>query len=513
MTIASYPITNIEQGIVKPIVVQVLEKLKQDVFYDRESPIVLIDHTGSAFEVGSTLSNANQNDLVLESADKIIAISSEKPTNDIFMASIVDSNAADVIWYDKALGVVMRPTRHRTEMNIQLTYKADTRQAVNNWVHSYYNRLTRGIAFTNINVAYELTIPDQCIAILQEVWKKREAKHGYGTGFLDYLRENCIGETAFKSNAVNKGASWVMLEQLTGLKVAVTNELPEPNRLEGGNYEATIEVNFYFDKPTTTRIKYPVFVHGQYLDAKFIDMKLDRTNDTQVYKKATTDLFSNLMTLYQKSPNTILSANGIVIPAFDDTVLINNGASLAPVLQVQLSIAEEDPRLILDLTTLATDTGLELHPELVQYLLSLKEEAFIYGAGGVLISIYRDGIRLNPDKYYLDEVGQIKSTYDMDPRGNYHFSIMVPTILDNLGESVIKHLAEYGDLAISIIKFLHPKLENIVYPETVTDETIPGVDSTAIGTTTLYNVIKELPKIKNVPTNSLYAVNTIIITK
>lgn len=512
MAIIQLPIDNTEQSISKPIINQILEKVKRDIFFDRETKIIHIDHTGSTMEIGSTLTERNQNDLRLDSESKIIAVSSEKSNNDILLSAVVDTDEMDSIWADPKLGMYLRPTRNRTEVTIQLTYKAATKQEVNNWIHQYYNRLARGVYFTNAEVGYEVTIPDVSIAIMEEVWKKREANHGYGEGFIDYLKNHFQQSYDFKSNALGTGTSLVTREVLTHLTVGVSSEVPEATRLDAGNYESTIEVFFVYDKPTTFLHRYPIFVHGSYIDSKFFNIKKDRNDDDHKVTRATSGLFSNLMALYDSSPVDHYSKLGYVIPKFDDTVLDHSGADLAPIAQIQLVVDSNDPNLLVDLTLLEIEAKLKLHPELLKYIQSIGKDIFIPGRSAILLSVYRDGIRINPERYIIDENNQVRSDYELNPRGCYHLSIAVYTELHHLSVETIEHLSEYGDLAISIIKLLMPSIPDDKLPTLTTPNVEVGVEPTKVSIPSLYKAIEVLPSTPLTSSNTWFLINTIAIT-
>lgn len=511
MAIVQLPIDNIEQSISKPIVMQVLEKIKRDVFFDRRAEIVYIDHTGSAMEIGSTLTDKNQNDLRLEAGSKIVAVSSEKSNNDILLTAVVDTDEMDSIWSDPQVGMYLRPTRNRTEVTIQLTYKAATKQEVNNWIHQYYNRLARGVYFTNAEVAYEVTIPDVSIAIMEEVWKKREAKAGYGEDFLTYLQNNFKQPYDFKSNALGKGTSLVTRELLTHLTVGVNSEVPEASRLDAGNYEATIEVFFTYDKPTTFLHRYPIYVHNNYIDPKFFNHKNDRNSENRQVTRATSGLFANLMSLYSKQKTDLYSKTGYVIPAFDDAVLENGNLAIAPVAQVQLAVDVDDPHLLADLNILELEAKLELHPELLKYIESVGSDIFIHGRSAVLISVYRDGVRINPERYFVDGNLQLRSDYPLNLRGRYHLSISIITNMHLLNVETVEHLSNYGDLAISIIKFLKPDIADKDLPVLTTPDAEPGLEPTKVSVSSLYHAIEVLPRTPISPRNTWFLVNTIAI--
>lgn len=526
MAYVQYPVPNIEPSIVKPIMVQVLEKIKQDVFNDRDMKLILLDHTGSSMEIGSTLTNKGDNPLLLEESNKIIAVTSELVMNDILMSTVVDSDEMDTIWSDSKLAMYCKPTRVRTEASIQLTYKADTRQAINNWIHAYYNRLARGVSFTNIDVAYEITLPDEILAIMLEVFNKRETNAPYGDSFLEYLVNNANTQPDFKNNILGKGTNMVFRELLEGLSISVSNEVPEPTRGDSGNYEATIEVKFYYDKPTTIVHYYPIFVHSNYINPDMFNVNLDRNKEHIPRARAGKDLFSTLTYLQHKQQGDVYTSDGIIIPSFDDVKLNHSPLQLAPVIQLQLGVESTDQRLLLDLNLLEVETGMELHPQLLDYIKEVGTDVFTYGHSAICISVFKGKERLNSDKYYVDDNLQLRSNYDLDLRGNYHITICVLHKMHVLNKSAMAILTKYGDLATALIQYIHPQVKEVNLPKLQSNKVrntieepvvVPEPDKPLVDDVkeanlkSLYNAIEALPQMPKVTSSRMYLLNTIVI--
>lgn len=514
MAFVQYPIPNIDQTIVKPVVVQVLEKIKKDIFYDRNTSMLLVDHTQSVHEIGSTITGKNDNDLLLDTTSKVVVTMTEQVINDIVMGSIVDTDELDTVWADGDVGMYLKPTRPRTEIVLQLNYKAGSKSEVNSWVNNYYNRLAKGLTYTKGDVAYEYTVPDECIAVFHAVWETMEKNQGFGVGLIEYIQKHCKASFDFKTNIAGKGASMVFRDYLTNLSIAVTNETPEPARIEGGAYEATIEVAFKFDKPTIMYQRYPIFVHSNYINPKYFDVKRNRNSEVKEVTRATTGLMADLMALHIKQTTDIYSKDGLIYPEFDDVKLNHGTLALAPLIQAQLGVSEESNRILVDLASFASGTGFELHPELLNYISTVGDDVFVYGNSAVCISIFKNGVRRNPAKYHITQDLKIVSDYDLDLRGRYHLTITILANLELLPLVAMEELAKYGDLLASIIKFLYPTIDNTKLPVPENPDAVPGIDSTEVNINDVYSTLEDLPNVLTYAGGRMFLVNTIaVVTK
>lgn len=500
-------IPNLDHTVVKPIVTQVLSKVRNDAYFRKDIPIVYIDHTGSANEVGSELSDKGNNDLNLESTSKIIARATETQYGERFTNSTVAPQELIPIWYDMELKMSIAPTRIRTEVVVELRYKAASKQECDNWINQYYRRLATGVTFTNMELAYEITVPEECIHIARAVWEAREKKAGYGDQFLDYLKSGFLTPSDLKTNIVGKGASLVSRQKLMNVVVGLSKEVPVATPIDGGNYEATIELKLHYDKPTTMVHSYPVFVHNSYINPKFIDTDRDMNERLIPQSVATTDYFKALTDLF--GPKALLGTTGYVIPRFDPTA-VNHQCSLIPFIQVQLAVSEEDPRLILDLSTMEVATKFKFNEDMLPYIKELGNDVFIYGRGAVCISVARDGVRLNPERYYLDSNMQVRADYNLNMRGNYHATISILGDVTILSRQEVELLAKYGSLAIGVCVFLRPDLINEIELPTKRD----SIEATIPDSVDVDELYKALIKIGNSTDDdsTMRLVNTIVVS-
>lgn len=512
MAFLELPINSLEQSVTKPIIIQVLNHIYEEIFYSNGTEMLFVDHTGTTHPIGSTLSNSGENSLRLDNSSKVIARSVERHNSDILFTNVVKPSELDVLWADQNLNMYLKPVRNRSDFEVSLTYKASTRQEALNFINQYHNKLIKGVSFVKLGVNYEYLVSNHIIAFMNEVHRVRESSHGYGESFIKYLTDNMLTTYEFKRNVNSKTTSLAIQEHLKGITVLVDSEVPEISPIDVGGYEAALNLKFVLDKPTHLILEYPIFVHGNYLDGKYFNHQLN-VNDkaSTTLDKATRPLFNTLTELYRRERSSVLSESGYSYPPFDDIKLDNKRAQLIPIVKVQLAIDPDDPRLVLDLSKLEADLGITLHPELLYYMRSEPIAIFKYFESIINVSIYRDGVRLNPDKYYLDENMQVRSNYDMNIRGSYHVTVNILYPVHRLSERSVKALSKYGDLAIALMQFLDHSLTDADLPVKYGSGGVIGSTDSAVNPVDLRRTIDKIAYVPKGVDTGRFLVNTIIV--
>ena len=500
-------IPNLESTVSKPIAIQATQYIRDNFFATVTTPIHLIDQTGSIIELGS-LVGASPDEIVLDTENIIRVQYTEIPEQDIMLTSIVSGNEQLPVWFDDKLNMIIRPVKAQMTCKLDITYAGASKQEVDNWVNYLYTKFARGSSSLPMDLSYEVCIPETILYVIKEVWSKRESVAGYGDSYTKYIKDHLRYAYDFKTNQIGKTTTLVLREKLCRVVATVEPELPTATLSANNTYEATISFSFRYDKPASMTIDYPIYVHNQYISPNYFDATIDRNTSMIMQYKSDYGLLNALSYLYDKQNESVITDSGYVFPEFDTFKPENNNRKVKPIIQVQLAIDEEAPRVLLDLNTLADSVELELHKDLILYLIACGSSSFIYGRCMVVLTIYKGTLIINPAKYTVTKEGIIESDYDMDVRGDYHITIDILADLGLMGDAGYVTAGNYGDLVHAVIAVVAPNYPVKQYPPI---SVIDGMS--VVRPSHIKSVVEQLPTYHRYegPYKYWYLVNTIAV--
>jgi hypothetical protein len=153
---------------------------------------------------------------------------------------------------------------------------------------------------------------------------------------------------------------------------------------------------------------------------------------------------------------------GAPIPIFNDwqpPTVVNGVEGL---LRVMLAVDPEDPYSLLNLNEFGS---VALTDSLIQYAYQEKERIFIHTNSAIHIALYENDKMLGYDRLTIDENLEIRTTFEMDLRKNYHLLISLQADLRLLKPNAVERLRKDCGFFKRLVQGIDPTLKESELPK------------------------------------------------
>ena len=267
------PIKDSGLTIIRPVAKAVIRQVCEAVGIDPRVDILFPDSKGVVEQPGSTV-ESKDNTPKFNSDDYISIVVEDKPgfEGGVYYETRHKSETPPV-FSDPALGLFLAPIVSNRELFINITYRSQDGVQAKAWVENMRSR----VIATRLRIPHRVSayyiVPDEIIEIIEHVYELRENKAGYGESLQDYFvaRADNRFTTFTDQGEKNKALGFsVPYAELYGW-FENPNEPDKPERGDKGeSYTATLTYRVQLDVHTSMLLRYPIIVHNQYVDRKFL---------------------------------------------------------------------------------------------------------------------------------------------------------------------------------------------------------------------------------------------------
>lgn len=357
-----------------------------------------------------------------------------------------------VVFLDDKLKVSLRPVYTKTRTTISFRYKAQDRNTAIRWRDSIRNRTSEGKQAMLHEVMYHYSVPDTFFAILKEIHLKRESIAGYNEEFEKWLTDNFTDRLTTLSNLSGTQGLPVISEKQIGVQ-GWFNFVAEPDKAEkqgeGGNWEVGFDYTYTFDKVTAVTMDYPIIVHNQLLDYKYLPDEKPYDFYDQPRRPSFTghlnEYFSPLAKDIHSIPETA------VIPNFDNWKPEGVSFKTHPLISTLIGVDLDDPTLVVNLRELGE---LELSEEVLEYLSVYCDKVNHYLALPFHITFFKGNNIQSSESIIMDDELNIRTTTPMNLRDVHHLRFSLLMDLRLLSRFGSESLRKYPELCKSVVDLI-----------------------------------------------------------
>lgn len=366
------------------------------------------------------------------------------------------------VFADPALGVSIHPVYTRTEAVISFSYRAPDFNTATRWRDHIRRKSSEGMQALLHELHYHYSPPEPFLTLLHEIYQKREAVEGYGDSYNDYLINHF---THRLTTLANMNASRVLgaiaekqIEVQGWLSFPDQPDVPDKDR-EGGTWNVDFTYTFHYDKVTAMTMFYPIVVHNQLLDERFIDTRLPYT--TNPPKPRLTSRSASAFDMFRLNHDhlTRKGVEPVVIPFYDDWKPVVARTRTLDMITCLVGVDYDDPFLIVDLKELG-DIGIE--PDVLEVLKEGHDLINQHLMFPFFFTFYRGKIAVPADEIMIDENLVVRSRRRLNPRDIHHFKFSVVwdlTLLGDRGRDIIlRHPSVAKKIIILINSYFNPSV-------------------------------------------------------
>ncbi len=482
------PIDESYHSILRPTVTDIVRSIIEFTGLPKNFPIAYPGLTGSIANAGSTINDVAMTP-AFEGNDQCYIEVNEVIKEERLLSNTGRNPMNSRIVYDPALEIEMQPLYAVTDVTISVRCNLQSRTAARKWIEQFKYKASQGRAESFHVVNYTYPIPLEFLMILNHLAVLKEQQAGYNETLKEYFQRVMSPKRRVISNLNGAQKEIVMTERQVGILGAfsfmASPEAPEKNNEHGG-VTVGFDYTFTYDKVTGVNFKYPIMVHNQLIDPRFINFdtayKLESHKRYGSYDRSLLSGFetSNLV------KHQLM--DGIPIPAYDEWVPAKLPRGTNSVMRVLLSFNAQYP---VEMFSLKEIPDYKFTDIIMQYMVSEGSRMKKLGESLFYISVFKNEKQLTADQFMVDADLNLTLVSPASLRATYHARISVVTDLSILSTDARTRLRDNKAVLIEVIKSIFDSKTSDKVTKVLEDlKRITERDLNTINDSISYNVTK-----------------------
>lgn len=450
----SQTIPEIRESVIRPVVYAVIEDIMAVTGIDRKRTYIEIKSPYGTIQVpGSDYQNTHPDKLNVD--DKIVIEISEEYDSASAGSTAVFYPEQLVIFKDAPLRITMKPIYHTIKTTLAVKYISQDRFTASNWLRTIRNRAVRDANNPRIFGAdYHYPIPMEFMVILLKLHAMREGVGGYGDSLGEWFHQCFTPKMTVLANVAGKGSTYAIRENQIGIMGMFSFEDQPPSTEaedKGGPYTSSFDYTVYYDRPESVAIRYPLMIHNQLVEPMLRAVQKPTYFDTVPQENSLSyDLFSRF-TSHRDGGLPYSGYPGLPIPHFDDwlpnPVTFKKGFRNSVRFMVQID--PMNPRDLLSLTQLGEWV---LKPDVLDYMQKDPSAMLVPYESLFHIELHAGDLLVSNDLLTISPELDIRTTFDLDLRTNYHLILHVLVDFSRLPPARVNETHGNTVTVVSVIK-------------------------------------------------------------
>lgn len=279
MPTVSLTLPDISQSVFRPVVIDVVTQLKQWTKIDENVPIFYKNEAGQLFTAGSSMDAKDDRNMLSEAIRRLDVSAEEVYAEDQQITDVSGRLGNFPVITDDKLGVWFAASPTSSTVTLEMEFRTRSKEEARRWRDDVTIRYIQGRYALEHQVKYSYNLPAPAWNLLVEIWRKREAVAGYGETFSEYLKRVGTNRLIPISNEVGTQQQITVAEsqdRIQGFFSFTNNPDKADYDKETGTHIIRFQYTFTYQRPSGLDLHYPISVHQQLLDARFIDFVTKR---------------------------------------------------------------------------------------------------------------------------------------------------------------------------------------------------------------------------------------------
>ena len=454
------PIPVTGDPVMRRVAKSVVDRVLEITGINKSTRVELRGNIGEANQPGSELGEEGKTLRFSHDGRVIVTARETFRDSEVINAAVRDADV-DPIFQDQAIGVHIKPVFSYTDVELNFTYRAKSKQEAFIWRDDIKIRLADNRQQHLHELEYHYPVPPWCSLLLKEVHTLRENVAGYGDSLGEYLRafytKRATVVTTLDGSADK--SILVIAEKQIGVQgwFDFIEPIEEEKNDDGPSYNIQFTYKFNYKKPVEVNIQYPLTVHSQLISPKFIPKAYSEDPDKKLSYKGMFKWSLDTFDYEVRRPQKMLG--GIMIPDFDEwipTLIPNYTTSFINWMTMP---AEGDWNLLFSEEDII-NTGFD--DSILAYMKRQGNRLVKLGQCALHFCLYRD------DLYIADgdlEVIQKPRAFDIrtlsvpDQRRNYHMRLSFCTNIDLYTDDALFDMSKDGMTTLRIFQTVVNRLD------------------------------------------------------
>lgn len=455
------PIANLYDSITRPVSVLLAKEIMRICMIDSSNtPLYLPGERGVVSQPGTGLGQSDE--IRYQSNNRVICNVEERVRNNQILATPVRiRNDHTPVLYDEALGLSIKPVYVQHDLEFNFKYITETKHGALRWKDNMIVRMAESRSAMQHTLLYDLTLNDDILGLLSEIYNKRERISGYGQTFSEWFKDIQVREVVAKG-AIDGDPSKLVLQigerqaHLTGH--FEPGDIPVETRNDDNiTYEIEFTYKVSYMKPVHWNVTYPMVIHQQHIDPKYVDMTPRVSID---------DLDTNLSSQHWLALERITwrdrgrshqAIGGLRYPYYDEWWKPEDNIPWsAPIISWLMSIDPLQPTRLINLKDLP---DMEFSLNTWNYMQANRQFLTTKNRALIRFTLYENDIALDGSSYYVDEEMVIRTNKPLSLRNVYHVRLSIVTSTMMLPEPVIQEACKHPLATLEIFQTILPGLD------------------------------------------------------
>ncbi len=419
-----------------------------------------------AAQPGSTIDNEAAFNHTPSSAMWRIKVK-EEHRREYLLATAVHQAEHPEISLDASIGVHMRPIYSPTVLTFEFEFRSTDYASARRWIDELRLQVSAGRAGSRTHIVnYSYYIPKEFMPLLQHIHALREARAGYGEDFDTYLDKCFTKNVTINTTMAGTEPRYAVAEQQGRVQGQYEfEELPDDPQKNGdtSSYTQAFSYRIYYDSPTGTALDYPVLVHNQLIDPKYLF--LPPVDDTDIFASRYPHSVGalNAFEVDRLACNPLKS--GIRLPEFHEFYPQSAPRYTLQVLSALVSVDDvatnPDNRKIMNFNEI--DEKWLFRPEFIDHLKYDYAYLHKYGESLVNVTVYDGHMPLHYSLFHVDADLNVVLDFEPDLRRTYYVRVSLLTDPTQMSSAARDRARNNAEGLILIAATLCPNLVKYGY--------------------------------------------------
>ena len=465
------PVPEIEKSITRPVVLDIIRQVKEITGISKDTEEVFLGAARSTLQAGSTVGSDILNNTDI-SASKRLYIEVSEAYNENNLGTVAIAQTEQIpIFIDHKLGIVLKPIYTSRTFEINVRFRNNSKTEAKAWRDNIYMHVNH-LRDVNLHKAtYHYSIPKAFMVLLQELHRLRENVEGYGESFDTFFFSNITKRITEATTLVGDKTEFLIPEQQIRIQGMFSfSDAPEKEQASGDTnmWYSEFTYRLTFDVPTGVHMSYPIMVHNQLMDEKYIPKGAE---DDEKHNQA---FAHSLKALHRfEVPIDTRRAQGypdmLSIPEYDDWRADSQPPGMRPILSALCELLPDNKRLLLNLNELgdyAIDDEILEYFRTVEYrYLTLPYKSLFH------LSYYRHKFLSTDRQTSVDSDLNFKSSVDLSLRENHRVVFSMVTDILSVDPACLKRMKRYPDVLRKTLKAIRVTPNELIRLSPVVDLT------------------------------------------
>ena len=429
MPVATITLPNVEESVSRPLIADLTEQVKKLVNLKHVDDVRYMNYNGMVQNPDTAIGDERDRYATFAGKTRLFVEAEEDFNADGWASTVVERIEHLPLVADPALDLWITPVLVACDLTLKFKFQTRSRDEARRWRDDIVMRLAQLREGTQHTLTFNINLPNSVWNLVGNIWRCRERIKGYGETFIEYVRRHSDRDLTVVSNAAGKIETLAFVRRLGQVNGRfVVSPLPEKPTFEesGGVWECSLEYKITYDRPIGCSIRYPIQVHQQFLEDKYIlpDVVAPSPNETPRKHSQSQEAFHQFTTY---NINGCFSHQDAYakIPAFDEYVMKTRPRGTATVLLALLQLETEDPQVLFNLSDLG---DIIIEPDILEFIKYVEHPYLTQPyASFFQIQVYRNDDLMDSKDFEVDSNLNVKSKLPLDLRNAYRvrFSIVV----------------------------------------------------------------------------------------